>query len=58
MQCKKCMTQVIFLFNSLLPNVPCESRLAKISISIQEGIIGEISFERPDYESVYEKILS
>ena len=45
-------------FNPLLRSVHCGSRLAKISISIQEGIMKKISYERRDYDSVDEKSLS
>ena len=44
--------------NPLLPNVPQRERLAKILNLILEGIVKKISYERRDYESVDEKILS
>ena len=44
--------------NPLLPSVPYMTRLAKILISISEGIINKISYERIYYESVGEKSLS
>ena len=44
--------------NPLLPNVLQRERLAKILILIKENIIKQISYERRDYESVDEKILS
>ena len=44
--------------NPLVPSVLYIGRLAKILISIMEGILEEISYERRDYESVDKKILS
>ena len=45
-------------FNPLLPSVPYMARSAKIFISILEGIIKKISYERRDYESVDKKSIS
>ena len=58
-----CFQVFIFIFlepliNPLLPSVPYKVRLAKYLISISEGIIKFISYERRDYESVDEKSLS
>ena len=39
-------------FNPLLPSVLNIGRLTKILISIKEGIIRKISYDRPAYESV------
>ena len=44
--------------NPLLPSVPYMARLAKILISMSEGILKKNSYERCDYESVDEKSLS
>ena len=44
--------------NLLLPSVPYMTRLAKLLILIQEGMIKKISYEHSDYESVDEKSLS
>ena len=43
--------------NPLPPSVPYMVRLAKFSISIYEGIIKKIFYDRRDYESVDEKSL-
>ena len=45
-------------FNPFPPSVPIWQRLAKLSISILEGTIRKISYERRDYESVDEKSIS
>ena len=41
-----------WMFNPLLPSVPNIGRLTKILISIKEGIIKKITYERRAYESV------
>ena len=45
-------------FNPFPPSVPIWRRLAKISISFQDGIIKKISYEIRICESVDEKSLS
>ena len=47
-----------FSINPFPPSVPIWHHLVKLSISILEGIIKKISYERCDYESVDEKSLS
>ena len=46
------------LFNPLVHSFHLIGRLTKILISILEGILKKISYERGDYESVDEKTLS
>ena len=50
--------QIEHNFSPFPPSVPIWHRLAKLSILISEGIIKKISYDRRDYESVDEKILS
>ena len=49
---------IVFSVNPFRPSVPIWYRLAKSSILMEEGIIKKISYERRDYESVDDKILS
>ena len=49
------LTKIKFLVNPLVHSVQYIGRLTKILISILEGILKKISYERRDYESVDDK---
>ena len=49
---------MFLVINPLVQSVHFKGRLTKIFIFILEGILEKISYERRDYQSVDEKILS
>ena len=53
----KCLFK-IFVLNPVVPSVLNIERVTKIFISVYEGIIKKISYERRTYESVDEESLS
>ena len=54
-ECFKKCTKSFFSLNPLVPSVLNIGRLTKILISIEEGILKKISYERRANESVDEK---